>query len=721
MPTDASAGDGWKDTSWGTPGDRRPDEHKPTTAGTDLPGDPLARWALEQIEKCRTTVGKWRKQAMEADRFAAGKHFSKADLELLEAEMRPTSVFNAAQKWLRYIGGIERQSKLDIHFLPRQVHDEMQARAGDLVTKAYEWVLQNCNGDSERSMAFDDMLRRGMGWTDTQFDRSMDASGNINVKRTDGLEMLWDVRSTSPCVTEDARWVGRERQISKTEALKRWGDKHRAVILANVGVSSSSSRPQESVLISEKEAIPITSGVEWPTIAAGNVRVVEFQWYDEVVGVYFVDPLSGKDDWLDEATFAEYQRRYKKLFGGAEIDHDKMFMRQYQRIVIIGQTVVAGPFDLPGKRFTFNCVTGQRDEEDCIHYGFMRLLMDPQKYMTKYANQVMEIISRQAKGGLLAEEDAFVNPQEAEQAYARPGSITLLKRGGLQLVKDKEQPSIPPASIEMFQVCNQMMRDVTGISPEVSMGMGGGDQPALTMRQRQSASTLLLAHEFDNLRRYRENEAKTIFDFLQFIADDRIVRVGGPFDAEAVKLIRQPFFLEYDVVMDEGTRDPNVREQYMATIERLAPTLIRTNNFLPEMIDFFPLPASLKFSIKQAMARQAEMQQQLAQKGLSMGGRGKPISFEQVQAQTQLTKAQAAEKLAKAQKLADDMQASKSKMLLEAIIKKAEMDAAQKNEVMKQQGEMTRWRGDKMAGMVDLAGNLFGQAMKQGGGTNEQG
>jgi hypothetical protein len=139
------------------------------------------------------------------------------------------------------------------------------------------------------------------------------------------------------------------------------------------------------------------------------------------------------------------------------------------------------------------------------------------------------------------------------------------------------------------------------------------------------------------------------------------------------------------------------------------------------MIDFFPLPASLKFSIKQAMARQAETQQQMAAKGMSMGGRGKPISFEQVQAQTALTKAQAAEKIAKAQKMANDMQMSKAKMALEGIIKAAEMTLEQKNIAEKQQGQMQRWQGDKIAGGVDLFGKLTAQAMQQQKGGNDQG
>lgn len=704
------------------------DRIKADDAITDpnLPGDELARWALSQINKARPKVDKWKSQARECDRFDAGRHFDKADEEKLKIEGRPHAVFNAAQKWLRYISGLERRSKIELRFEPRDVMNPSQGQAAEVVTRARDWALQQCNGTNERSRAFEDMLRRGMGWTDTVFDRSIDVSGLIALNRVDGHEMLWDVRAVKSCLA-DARWVARERQVSKHEALLRWPE-HRMTILANLGQASTSDKPGESTLISEVQAVPIEEGVSWPAVSPGHVRVIEFQWYDEVVGVYFVTP-DGKEDWLAESEFKEYRRRYERVFH-QDVDHDRMIMRAYKRMMIIGRSVVYGPYDLPGKRFTFNCMTGQWDDEEGIWYGFFRLLMDPSRYMTKFANQTLEIITRSAKGGLVAEESAVANPVMFEQNYARTGSISWVKDGRLGAIKDKPQPQIPPAAIEMFQVCNQMLREVTGIDPAVAMGMGTGDVPMVTLQQRQAASQVLLAREFDTLDLYLEREAWTLFDFLKaYIADDRWIRVGGPFAAQAIQLAKAPFYMEYDVVLDEGTRDPNARAQAKATLEKFIPVFSRTDMLVEEMVDIvlFDLPASIRMVIKQAMRRQAESKAQMAKMGITSGGRGKPTSFAQIQAQAEKTRSEAALAQAKAIALTENLKNSRMKMALEAIIQAEQLKQQQRTEQAKAQQNMLGGASKEMMGLLqvhqkDRQAHLQAEVAKQrgnGGGGSE--
>lgn len=688
------------------------------------PGDPLALWALDQISNSKDTIDKWRKNATDCDRFAAGKHFTPADKEAMEQAQRPTAAFNAAQKWLRLISGLERQSRLEVQYLPRDVHNEQQTMEGELVTDAHNWVLQNCHGDNHRSRAFLDAVRRGMGWTDTTLDRSMDASGLVVLRRVDGHEMLWDSRSTDHCLM-DARWVGRERQISKREALKRWPE-HEGVILANVGQSDPKDRPGTSTLVTEVKAIPIETP-QWPPVSPGNVKVVEFQWYDEVIGVYFYDPLEGKDDWLDDKTFKEYHAKYKRVAPGLRaraadpaspltpqerthlaalpdtIEHDRCLMREYQRMLIIGRTVVWGPAKLPGRRFTFNCITGEWDDEDGIWMGFFKKLIDPQKYMTKFANQVMEIITRSAKGGVIIEEDAVDNPVAFEQKWAQTGSVNVVKAGKIGAILEKTPPQIPAAAIEMFQVCSQMLREVTGIDPSAVMGMGSADLPAVTMRQRQVATLILLAEEFDNLRLYRELEAKTIFDFLQFIADDRWVRVGGPDKTKVVQLIRTPFVLEYDVVMEEGTSDPSVREKNWQDVKEAMPMLARQNIFPLSLIDFAPWHPSMKRIIKAEIQQQVQQRQKMAQLGLQVGGRGKPTSIGEIQAREQKLKADAALAQAKAMAAAGQVKSSRGKMLLDGVIKYLEMQQSQQQHQQQMGLERMKGASNEAMGLAKIA------------------
>ncbi len=661
----------------------------------------LVRWANEQLANARPQVMKWRQQAQECDRFKNSKHFENEDLQVLRREKRPAAVFNAAQKWLRFLSGLETQALIEINFLPREIHSDPEGMGAELATKAFEWVIQTCHGDSERSRAFADMNRRGMGWTNVVLSRAKDIRGMVEIHRVDGMEMLWDANSEKPNLA-DAKWVARERQIPKREALVRW-PRFSSLIETNIGTLPDSEKPGQSVLITEKEAVP-TPDAPWPETKPGMVRVVEFQFIDEVSGVHFYDPLEDREDWMEEKEFERYKRNYEqavpRMRAAAEanaidltpeqiaqlsilpdtIDLTTRVVRnQYKTMLIIGDQIVSadendniGPVTLPGLRFTFNCMTDEWDEEDKIWYGFFKVLIDPQRYATKFANMVMEILTRSSKGGVFVEEDSVTNPRQFEEEYAKTGSVSWVKPGTLAegRVKEKAPATLPQGAIEMFNVCMQMLIEVTGIDPQTQMGMAAGDAPALTMRQRQNAGLLLIAKEFASLHRYRIDEAQTVFDFLRLIADDRWIRVGGQDASQSLQLVKDPLFLEYDVVLEEGTRDPNVRQQYWNDLLVLAPTLLRMGQWLPEFFDFSPFPASVKLKLKTAFAQQAKAKEELARKGLSESGRGKPVSEQEVQANIRkaqadalLTEAKAAKEVAS---LETDKQIEAFELMLEA-------------------------------------------------------
>lgn len=691
----------------------------------------LAAFAWDCIKAARSLVQKHRKEALEADRFAAGHHFTKSLEEKMDEEGRPHAAFNAAQKWLRFVGGIEEQAQITPHFLPSDIENPEQAKAGELVGKAYEWAMRLCGGGYERNRAFMDMLRRGMGWTETVLDRSIEVRGRVILRRIDGHEMLWDTDAVQGNL-EDTRWRARERVIGKREAMRRFPD-HAATIYANVGQSSTQDGPSETTLINEHRAVPVDEA-QWPSVGKDKVKITEFQWYEEVVGVYFVDPLDGKEDWLAEDEFKKYESRYTKLLPRLramqpeqplpdKILSSPQFMREYKRMILIGQDVVWGPFPLPGNRFSFNCLTGQWDDEMKVWYGFFKLLIDPQKYMTKFINQTMEIMLRSAKGGVVIEESA-VPPgglAKFESTWARTGGVNVLADGGIEKFKEKTQATVPAGSFEMMKTCVQMLSDVTGINPESAMGMGSGDVPMVTLHQRQLAAQILLSQEFAAADRYLDSEARTVFAYLKFIADDRWIRVGGPFDGQALQLTKAPFFLEYDIVLDKVSRDPYIREQWLQTTKDLAPTLFRTGNFPPSIIQLLPLPEAVKRDIRDGMKAQSEKQQQMALAGLNTSGRGKIVGVAEVQAKVAKVRADTALAVAKAQSLQENLKQSKGKMLLDMMIKQEELELTQQHQQAQNRQAAVSGASQEALGMAQVdqrseqAGMQAEQAQNDGG------
>lgn len=654
-----------------------------TGASSDPNGSPVLsrshEWALKEIASSRGLINKWRKQAKECDSYEAGHFFTKAQRAQMRSMGRPDAAFNTAQKFMRGISGIEMLNRRTVRFLPRVIEDTLHAIDGDLRTKLFEWVISNCQGDSERSRAFADMTRRGMGWTSTYLEQRDDPNGMICVGRVDGLEMLWDSRSRTTNL-DDAQWVARERKLPKGIAKRRWPE-HKEAIEVWAGEESKNwsdliadEQPNELKNLRNMQSPFETSG---DTITASEVTVTEFQWWEEIPGHYFIDPLDGKPKWLEEDQFDNYVRRYKTLYAASiissdfpeEIDSVPQMSRRWRRMLFMGRILLEGPDDLPGRRFTYNCMTGAWDGEDDIWYGLFRLLIDPQRYLTKFINLIMEIIGRQRKGSVFAESDAFVNMYDAEQRWGQPGAMIWMQPNKIDRVKEAQTPQIPSGLLEMFRICLEMNTEATGISPAAMMGIvgkAGSSQPALTFRHQQMANIALLALEFSALDRYRISEALTVQDYLPFIQDGRLIRVGGTFDSQVVQLIHDPDDIKYDLVLDEqAERDPNVREMYTQFILQMAPTLLRTDQFIPELLDFLPLPVRVRERIKDAMTKQSQAKMQMEAQGLGASKRGgSPL---EIRARADKLAADAMKSKASAAKLLQSIEVDKAKVTLEAL------------------------------------------------------
>jgi len=214
---------------------------------------------------------------------------------------------------------------------------------------------------------------------------------------------------------------------------------------------------------------------------------------------------------------------------------------------------------LPGNRFPFNCMTSHWDEEEKIFYGYMRILIDPSRYANKFFNQVLEIMGHQPKGGIIYEEGAITSKQanQFQENYTKPGTSQEVAPGAISQgkIKDKPVPQLPAASMAVMEFCIKTMENVSGFSPESAWGQSGANVPGITNKQRQRASLLLLSKEFSSLSLYRIEEGEIIFEQLKTLSDDRLIRVGKPFESEVIRLAREPFLLKYSLNLDDTERE----------------------------------------------------------------------------------------------------------------------------------------------------------------------
>jgi hypothetical protein len=651
---------------------------------SQAPVNRLLTWIKREKSYALPHVEKWRKQAKEARRFYDGKQLSAADEQALKDQLRPANAFNAAQKFIRFVSGVERFSPDALIYSPIDESDVTQQNFGEMVSRQYDWAISKAKGNFKRSIAFEDLIIEGMGFMDYRLDYTIDPRGLIDMCRIPGKEMIWPECADQNLMT--ARWLGRECEIDRDEAIARWPDQE-ALIVASMISNEKAQRPESDSLIRYTVPYIETEPLDEQTISMfkkNRVRILEWQWFDDEPGVYFFDPLEREDVWMDRPSFIKYKTQLKKVMA-TEIDQwVYRSQKKYHKVFILNDRYQLGNvLDFKDPQMTFKCMTCHYDPEDKVWYGFMRVLIDPQKYANKFFNQVTEIIGYQAKGGGFYEADA-IEPKEIEdfkENYARPGTWQEVAPGAISnaKIKEKQLPQLPATSLTLMQYCVQAMEDVSGIKPENSFGQADTNIPGVTVKQRQKSGLLLLAAEFDAISIFRLQEGEVIFSLLAEIADDRLIRVGGPVDGKVIRFLKEPYALQYDLNLDDTERDPNIRQMYAESVLQIAPTLIRMNRFLPELLDYFPLPVRVREKIKQAIQQAAEQERQAQAQGIKTpGSRGSPVTPEQRQADIDKTKADTMVALARADRIKNQKERDSLKVILDTILAQQKGNIEQK-------------------------------------------
>lgn len=604
---------------------------------------------IDRMRRClrqaRSTVSKWREQAEECDNFYHGHQWDDEDLMVMRAQRRPPLTFNRIKPFVNAVVGFEIQNRQKCVFVPRHPDLTPLAAATELASDAVEWALDGCAGHDERSFAFLDMLNRGMGWTEKRIDLESDDDGKFISERVDGMEMYWDQTSRKRNL-EDAQWLCRRRWLRLEDVEAMWPNK-KDLLAANADEAWDTDALDMPSRVERKVPELYTpDGQRYtPGMPAmreeGYVLVSDFQWKEREPSYKVTDPLvPGKLITLSEEEYKTLQRRAPNSFE--VVAEQPRWV--YKRAFVCGDVVLEMK-EAPTPSFTFQCMAYLWDTKEKYWYGLTKVLIDPQKGANKWFSQSLHIFNTSPKGTVFIESSAIVNPAKMADQLASPNPIIQVRDGAISGGRIKiEQPGgLSPATTELIQYAVSAFKDVSGINVEL-LGQSEGNQPGVTMRQRQTQGVSILALAFQAHSRFRIEEARQTLVWLRdHLADGRWIRLGGAYNSKAVQLIKDPLFVPYDILVDENPNNPNTKMEVWELMQGIIPVLVRNGLFLPEMLDYAPLPASIVASLKAAMKQR---EQAAAMAGPQQGAKGKDpaqvkAEIERTQAQTMLAVARA--------------------------------------------------------------------------------
>lgn len=591
-------------------------------------GEPVPQQIKEWFINDRDHLEEWRKEAQEDYEFAAGRQYSDKELEALQKKKRPVVVFNRIAPVLDSVHGQEIGNRREVRYIPREMGD---AVANEMLTGAAEWFRDQSNAETHESDSFLDMLISGLGWTETRIDFEEQKDGKPTIDRVDVFEMFYDFNAKARNLT-DARRVHRVRRLPLSEAKAMFPGYDKSQLDATWTTVSNAAD------LKNTQAEP--DGSE--DSGDGMVTIVHSQWVERESYYVAQDPTTGEESEFTAEEFKTVNARMKALMG-VEMQ-GVMMRRKVRKQAFFGDVVLAyGPAPCP-KKFSFQAITGKRDRNRNTWYGMVRAMKDPQRWANKWLSQTMHIMNSNAKGGLLAEKDAFENQREAEESYADPSSITWVKSGALSAnkVTPKQQAQFPAGFMQLTQFAISSIRDTSGVSVEM-LGLREAGQAASLEAQRRQAGMTILQPYFDALKYYREEQGVVMLYYIQHdLSDGRLIKIVGEEGAQYVPLIKQASE-EYDIIVDDAPTSPNQKEQAWAIMMQLLPVFGATlpPDMLTTLLEYSPLPSTIVDKLKKQAEQMQQSQSEQAQKQQQMADQREGAEVEKIQSETQKNQATA--------------------------------------------------------------------------------
>lgn len=599
-------------------------------------GDPVPQKFKEWFLNDRDHLEQWRKEAREDYEFVAGRQYTDKELDALRKKSRPVVVFNRIGPVVDSVHGQEIGNRREVRYIPREMGD---AIANELLTGAAQWFRDQSNAETHESDSFWDMIVSGLGWTETRIDFEERADGKPVVERLDVFEMYYDFNAKARNLT-DARRVHRVRRVPISEAREMFPGMSRAELDASWTTVTDIADINRFARTDEGSD---ESG-------DGMVTIVHTQWIERESYYVAEDPMTGQEEEFTAAEFEQTNSRLKQLLG-MEMQGVKM-RRKVRKQAFFGNVVLAmGPAPCPSK-FSFQAITGKRDRNTNTWYGLVRSMKDPQRWANKWLSQTMHIMNSNAKGGLLAEKDAFEDQRKAEASWADPSAITWLNQGALMggKIKDKPAPQFPAGFLQLTEFAISSIRDTSGVSVEMLGLREAGQAASLEMQRRQAGMTILQPF-FDALKCYREQQGEVMLYYIQHdLSDGRLIRITGVESEQYVPLVRQASS-EYDIIVDDAPTSPNMKEAAWAIMMQLLPAFgsVMPPEMLMTMLEYSPLPSTVVEKLKKQAEEMQAAQQEQQQKTIEAAEQRAGAEVEKIQSETQKNQATAQKSSADAQ------------------------------------------------------------------------
>lgn len=595
---------------------------------------------LEEFNRRKAEAEKhsadWRTEARELYDLQAGHQWGPEDIARLEEKYQgayPVTTFNLTNKYVDAVVGLQINNRQEIRYYPREEGD---AGVDEFATGTVKWNRDQCEAEDEETDTFGDTFLTGMGWVEHFLADEEDPEAPfIGQERRDPIEMLWDPMARRRNLV-DRRYQIRIKPMTAEEYEERFDDD----VDIGPGASIPGSMSPQRIPIPHDYGKSGAAGSSMPS----TIDVYDYQFCRPVIA-YNVTAMFPEGELKQLFSKSEWRQTKEALVqSGIDYNVDRVTTKAYYRAWICGDRIM-GKIKLLKCGYTYECITGKRDRNTNTWYGIGRVIKDPQLWVNKFFASILYTISVNAKGGLMAEEDAFEDQAKAENSWANPASITYTAPGAIAGGKIQPKPPAPyPQGMDrLMEFTLQLLPLTSGMNPEL-MGLADRQQPGVLEAQRKQAAMAILAWVFDAMRLYYKRSGKLMLSMIrEYLPEGQLIRISGQQGTQYVRLMKDRMAGKYDLIVDEAPTSVNMRERVWVILQSIIPMALQAGLPIPqEVLDYAPIPADLAQKWKQKLQPTPEQQAEKAKaKQMQERGAMATISKDETTAQLNQAKAQA--------------------------------------------------------------------------------
>jgi len=443
------------------------------------------------------------------------------DAQVLRDRGQMPLVFNEIAPMVDWIIGTERRTRVDWRVMPRAEDDVEMA---DVKTKVLKYVSDINRVQFNRSRAFADAVKVGVGWIDDGV-RDDPTQDILYDRYEDWRNVLWDSAAYEHDLS-DARYIFRWRWVDEDVAVMMFPDRADVIRRAvEDSQHSSMSDWEEDTWYSAEELI---SGSKTGTLRASGtgmmidakrrrVKLIECQYRKpSKVKIVVAGPLQGSFfNEQDGALMASLQQH-----GGTIID--KVTMRVHMAVMTESHLLAMGPSVFRHNRFTLTPVWCYRRGRDRLPYGVIRRVRDIQQDLNKRASKALWMLNTNQ---VIADEGAVDDWNTLRDEADRPDGL-IIKKSGKELLIRRDTDAAT-GQIQMMTLDAQSIQKSAGVSQE-NLGRQTNAVSGEAIKARQLQGSVVTTEPFDNLRLAVQIQGEKQLSLVeQFYTEEKVVRLTG--------------------------------------------------------------------------------------------------------------------------------------------------------------------------------------------------